>query len=660
MRVAFAPPTDPRSPSHGRPAIPEMRTTRSGHHRQRPRLRLRSGTETALAMVAAAGVSAALQFLAGRLHVPTPSNVPTMLLGCAALVLVSVLVAVAVLGHGARSHATTVVVAGLLSAVTTVALALPLQGTRLYLDGLERDQQFRTQLLERLISSPTLADKSYSGLPSYYPVGWFWIGGRLGALLGLPGWQFYKPYAIATMALTAAAVFVLWTRVVPPGRAVAAALATAMVGLRWGASEPYSWILAATLPPICVLAWRAFTSKPTYAADEEVSHGDRSTLVRLGVYIGVCSAVYTLYLGFTLLIITIVAAASIWQRRLPATSVARQLAIVGFVAAPLAALVWLPYLWAWLHSDHPAGAAQRYLPAGGLPFPMLEASLLGLLCLVGMVWMIARIGNCDVAAALAIVTAATYLWFLLSAAALAADQTLLAFRLTPGLYTACATAGAFGSMEAARWGCAQLGSAPRRKALIGAAALTIAATVSIVQSAPSEWDRSSASLKRAYASYYPTGTTATGSADLADDGSWNAAIHAAISDLTHRPDTELILLTTDSAILPLWPYHSFQDISPQYANPLGDFTARNRLVTAWATATSAAQLAHNLDSSTYPPPTVFVLRRDRARLVMTLTSDTFPLSANVRATDVTFARAAFTGPPFALRDVGPFTVAVRL
>ena len=131
--------------------------------------------------------------------------------------------------------------------------------------------------------------------------------------------------------------------------------------------------------------------------------------------------------------------------------VARKLAIVGFVAAPLGGLVWLPYLWAWMHSDHPAGAAQRYLPAGGLPFPIFEASLLGLLCLVGMIWMIARIGNCDVASGLAIVTAATYLWFLLSAAALAAGQTLLAFRLTPGLYAACATAGAFCSVEAARW-----------------------------------------------------------------------------------------------------------------------------------------------------------------------------------------------------------------
>ena len=57
---------------------------------------------------------------------------------------------------------------------------------------------------------------------------------------------------------------------------------------------------------------------------------------------------------------------------------------------------------------------------------------------------------------------------------------------------------------------------------------------------------------------------------------------------------------------------------------------------------------------------MFVLRRDPDRLRMTLTSDTFPLAANVRATDVTFARAAFTGSPFVLRDVGPFTVAVRL
>lgn len=65
-----------------------------------------------------------------------------------------------------------------ISGLVTVTLGMPLGATRLYLFGLSADQQFRTEYLTRLTSSPRLADMTYLHLAPYYPAGWFWGGGR--------------------------------------------------------------------------------------------------------------------------------------------------------------------------------------------------------------------------------------------------------------------------------------------------------------------------------------------------------------------------------------------------------------------------------------------------------------------------------------------------
>ena len=68
------------------------------------------------------------------------------------------------------------------SAFTVVTLGMPLGATKLYLFGISVDQQFRTEYLTRLADSPALRDMTYTGLPPFYPPGWFWIGGRWAAL----------------------------------------------------------------------------------------------------------------------------------------------------------------------------------------------------------------------------------------------------------------------------------------------------------------------------------------------------------------------------------------------------------------------------------------------------------------------------------------------
>ncbi len=88
-----------------------------------------------------------------------------------------------------------------LSAFAVVTLAMPLAATKLYLLGISVDQQFRTEYLTRLTDSAALQDMTYADLPPFYPAGWFWIGGRVANLIGMHGWEAFKPWAIVSIAV---------------------------------------------------------------------------------------------------------------------------------------------------------------------------------------------------------------------------------------------------------------------------------------------------------------------------------------------------------------------------------------------------------------------------------------------------------------------------
>ena len=109
---------------------------------------------------------------------------------------------------------------------------VPLSATRLYLDGLQADQSFRTQFLTRMTQTAHLADMNYWDLPSYYPSAWFWGGGRLANLLGLPGWEVYQPWALVSIAAAACALVPVWQRLtgsLPQGAAIALVITSIML-----------------------------------------------------------------------------------------------------------------------------------------------------------------------------------------------------------------------------------------------------------------------------------------------------------------------------------------------------------------------------------------------------------------------------------------------
>src|SRR5580692_5252929 len=141
------------------------------------------------------------------------------------------------------------------SAFSVVTLGMPLGATKLYLFGISVDQQFRTEYLTRLTDSSALHDMTYTGLPPFYPPGWFWIGGRIAALTGTPGWETFKPWAITSITIAIAVAMVLWWRLIRFEYAVMVTAATAAVTLAYSSPEPYSAMITVLLPPVLILTW---------------------------------------------------------------------------------------------------------------------------------------------------------------------------------------------------------------------------------------------------------------------------------------------------------------------------------------------------------------------------------------------------------------------
>ena len=167
------------------------------------------------------------------------------------------------------------------SAFSVVTLGMPLGATKLYLFGISVDQQFRTEYLTRLADSPALHDMTYLGLPPFYPPGWFWIGGRVAALTGMPAWEVLKPWAITSITVAVAVALVLWWRMIRFEYALIVTTATAAVTLAYSSPEPYAAMITVLLPPMLVLTWSGLRAGERGAVGRRWSAPAYSSALRL-------------------------------------------------------------------------------------------------------------------------------------------------------------------------------------------------------------------------------------------------------------------------------------------------------------------------------------------------------------------------------------------
>ncbi|NEW48107.1 galactan 5-O-arabinofuranosyltransferase [Nocardia cyriacigeorgica] len=589
-----------------------------------------------------------------------------------------------------------------ISAFVTVTLGMPLAATKLYLFGVSVDQEFRTEYLTRLTDSAALRDMTYADLPPFYPAGWFWIGGRVANVLGMDGWEVFKPYAIASIAVAAVIALVLWSELIRADWAVGVAAAVAAVGVTFASPEAYGAVIAILLPPVLVLAWGAL-HRPD---DQRGTAGGWGAVIGTGVFLGVAATFYTLYLAFAAFAVTlmalIAAGYAVWARRAADRSRRRsaaargatstqtttttqgtydtadspttgtrdavdanrggawraaippltRLVVIAVIAGLIALTVYLPFLLELLGGTWPSGGtAFHYLPEAGaeLPFPMVEFSLIGGFCLVGTIWLVLRAGSSRRAQALGIGVVAVYLWSLLSMLATVAGTTLLSFRLEPILYVLLAAAGAFGFVEGARAAYQAFNEPERFRIVVVAVALVGA--LAFTQDIP-----------RVLTPEITTAYTDTDGDGVRADQRDPSAVHyyreidAALTEQTGRPRSETVLLTADTTFLAYYPYFGFQGLTSHYANPLAEFPERAGAIEQWSELETPQELLDAMAAAPWRAPDAFLFRRSGEDLTLRLAEDVYPNDPNVRRYTVAFPSALFDDPRFTSTDIGPFTL----
>jgi galactan 5-O-arabinofuranosyltransferase len=548
-----------------------------------------------------------------------------------------------------------------LAAFSVVTLAMPLGATKLYLFGISVDQQFRTEYLTRLADSATPHDMTYIGLPPYYPPGWFWLGGRLADVTGIPAWEMFKPWAIMSITAAAVVALVLWSTMIRFEYALIVSTATVATTLAYQSTEPYAAIITVLLPPVFVLAWSGLRAG--------TRHGGWAAIVGVGVFLGYAALTYTLlfgYAGFTLALMGFLlalarrsrAAGDIQSRRDRPWDPLLRLLVIAAISGAMALIGWGPYLAATV-TGTPAdkGTAQHYLPIDGaqLTFPMLSFTLLGALCMVGTLWLVIRARSSTRAGALAVAVLAVYAWSLLSMLATLAGTTLLSFRLQPTLTVLLTAAGAFGFIEVSMAVAARYTPRTKRRIVVAAAAIGAIGAVTFSQDIP---DVLRQDINVAY-----TDTDGHGQrADRRPPGAekYYAEVDAKIRKVTGRPRNETVVLTADYSFLSYLPYYGFQSLTSHYANPLAQFKERSAAIESWATLTKPDQFVATLDALAWHPPTVFLMRHGaNDSYTLRLASDVYPNQPNVRRYQVALDAALFDDPRWDVSDIGPFVLAIR-
>ena len=280
------------------------------------------------------------------------------------------------------------------------------------------------------------------------------------------------------------------------------------------------------------------------------------------MFLGFAATCYTLllaYSAFTVVLMALALAASRWRDGVKAAlDPLVRLAVIGVIAAAIAATTWLPFLLRAARDPvSNTGSAFHYLPADGaeLTFPMLKFTLLGALCMLGTLWLVVRARSSVRAAGLAIGVLAVYLWSLLSMLATLARTTLLSFRLQPTLTVLLAAAGVFGFIEVTLGvGRARAATMPGAAAVLPvAASIGLAAAIAFSQDIP---DVLRPDLTIAYTD--TDGHGQRGDRRPPSSEKFYPEIDAAITQATGKPRDETVVLTADYSFLSYYPYFGFQ------------------------------------------------------------------------------------------------------
>ncbi len=547
------------------------------------------------------------------------------------------------------------------AALVIAVLAIPLSATRLYLDGISVDQGFRTQYLTRMADQFAISDMNYVDMPTYYPPLWFWFGGRLANLLNMPGWEVFQPWAIISIAVGGAVLVPVWQRLLGSlPVATGIALVTTCVILVMSPDEPYAALVAMGIPAMVVLTPR-------------IVRGDWFAMIAGIIYLGFSATFYTLFtavVALSVVVVTAVIVASMGRSWKPML----RLVVLGVASISIALTTWGPFLLARARGAEQSGdTAMHYLPYEGtqLILPIFAPSIIGLLCLIGVAYLVIQHRDPS-ARAMWISVAVFYGWIVTSMVVTLLGNTLLGFRLDTLVVLMLTTAGVLGIADFRLAGIYMLYPnrvTPRiaRITTTLMVVLVLAGGLSYAQTIP---QRNATAIDLAYTDTDGYGERAdlypAGSAQYYDDIDFYLQNHG------FKP-SDTIVLTDELDFMSYNPYRGFQAFTSHYANPLGEFGKRNNTIERWAvsswdTLSDPTDFAAAIDTTDWAGPEVFIFRGDAENTdenttgwKYDLAEDIYPNNPNVRFRGVFFNPAVFTGEgaPWRTEQIGPFVVVTR-
>lgn len=595
--------------------------------------------QTALRTVAAglAGGMLALAawFVLHRISLPAfnTSMVTRSLATAASFVLIGIGAVLAVLwARGTRHWISAAVMALVPAGLVVSSIGIPLAATTLYLDGIQVDQGFRTQFLSRMTENLGHADMAYKDLPTFYPMGWFWLGGRLANVLGMQGWEVYQPFAIASLAAGAAMLTPVWRRLTGSlPTALAIATVTTAVVLTEVPEEPYAAVVAMFVPAAAIMAYRAV-------------NGSWASTIAVAVYLGISASFYTLFTAIAALTVVVVAVVLAFNRHSAAPII--HLVAAGAISLAIAAVSWGPYIWRVLTGDEQLeSTANHFLPIEGtyFPLPFLSFSLVGLLSMIGLIYLISRYKEPELAA-LGASIGVCYLWALASMAITLLGTSLLGFRLEVLVVELFAT---LGVIAIAEFGL--------NKYTPAVAAILAVGALQMVQHIPVENEDY---IDQAYADTDGNGERAD--RFPADAGRYYNEIAAFIEDHGHK-ENEAVVYTDEINFMAFHPFFGFNAYTSHYANPLGEFERRNDELKQWAEISyeDPEKFTEAVDNSQWEPPAAFIFRDNGKDGYKThIAHDIYPSQPNVRYEGLFYNPEAFE-KDWDVKQIGPFAVAVR-
>lgn len=530
-----------------------------------------------------------------------------------------------------------------LGGIGGLTVAVSLNGTPYPPGGLSGDQTFRIAAITRYADGWHLTDFTFQGLPAFYAPAYFWILGRAAAVAELEAWRTAKYGAIFAAVLVPVAAYLLWRRLVSDP---VAALIAAVPLLVENFYEPYAWLVLVAIVP-----WWL-----------EVVHGLRRPGRPPGnpLLLGLIGAAlfFTYYYFFFIAGIALVlhlvverllGGQGAHERRLRHDRWRRAILVLA-IAAVATAGYWLPLSVSILQAEHAQSMANRWFADSHpqLPLPMLQVSVTGALSLLGLIYLVWTVRRNALSRGLLVLLAAAYAWYLIGAAAAAADMPLLSFRGKPLIPLILVTGGVLALAHLARQGVGRYGRADVfRLAWTVGLVLVIFAAQSFVTTV-----RDSSFTEAAHATALPDGSLPSHApADTPVPDPPPAELHQAISE---RLEGEQPVLVTDRAdLMALYPYWGFLQWNAHYAHPASEFDQRAGFLAGLAAAENAEQFAQLSADNRFDTIDAFVLRADGDDLVLRYAADDFP--HGLRTEEVRFPRELFAD--FELTQAGPYVIA---